>query len=183
MLKRGARILGIDDSPFTAKDKRVLVVGVVERAGTVEGVLSTTVQRDGGDATARLLALLRRSRFLSQLRLIMLNSIMLGGFNVVDINRLNRELGVPVVAIVRRAPDMQKVHVALARVKGRARKAALIRAAGPMESVAGRYAQLAGISAADAAAVVKRYRGVPEPVRLAHVIAGGIVRGESRGKA
>ncbi|MFH1285082.1 MAG: DUF99 family protein, partial [Candidatus Micrarchaeota archaeon] len=48
------RLLGIDDSPFTRRRKNILVVGVVYRSGIVEGILSTTITRDGTDSTEKL---------------------------------------------------------------------------------------------------------------------------------
>jgi len=182
-LKKGARILGIDDSPFEKGDERVLVVGVVERGGKIDGVLSTAVDRDGDDATERLAAMLCRSRFLPQVRVIMLNSIMMAGFNVVDIPELLRRTGKPVIAVVRRKPDMKAVRKALENVCCVEGKVMRIKHAGEPVRVGGLYAQLAGISEEEAAGIMKRWRGIPEPIRLAHVIAGGVVKGESTGKA
>lgn len=182
-LKKGVRILGIDDSPFTKTDSHVLVVGVVERNGTVEGVLSTVVERDGDDATERILEMVSRSRFLSQVKAIMLNSIMMGGFNVVDISALHEKTGKPIIAVVRRKPDMEQVKKALSNVCCAEEKMAKIKRAGKVYRFGRLYAQLAGIKQKEAGEILGRYRGVPEAVRLAHIIAGGIIRGESRGKA
>lgn len=182
-LKKGARVLGIDDSPFTKNDSRVLVVGVVERDGAVDGVLSTTVERDGDDATERILGMISRSRFLPQVKVIMLNSIMMGGFNIVDIAEIHEKTGKPVIAVVRKMPDMKRVEKALSKVRCAEEKMARIKRAGKVHRIDKLYAQLAGITPEDAAGIIGRYRGIPEAIRLAHVIAGGIVRGESSGKA
>ncbi|MDD5317108.1 MAG: DUF99 family protein [Candidatus ainarchaeum sp.] len=181
--KSGARVLGVDDSPFTEKDSRVLVVGVVERQGKVDGVLSTTVERDGDDSTERISSMVRGSRFLPQIRAVLLSSIMMGGFNVVDIARLSGETGLPVVAVVRRKPDMARVLRALSRVRGAGPKRERMEKAGEPVRLAGLYAQVAGIPRSGAEEILGRRKGVPEAVRLAHVIAGGVTRGESSGKA
>lgn len=182
-LKKGARVLGIDDSPFEKGDERVLVVGVVERGFLVDGVLSTVVAKDGDDATERLADMVCRSRFLPQAKVIMLNSIMMAGFNVVDIQELRRRTCLPVIAVVRRKPDMKAVKRALSNVCCAEEKMAKIARAGKCVRIGSFYAQLAGISKEDAAGIMKRYKGIPEPIRLAHVIGGGIMRGESGGKA
>jgi len=62
----------------------------------------------------------------------------------------------------------------------------LIEQAGPMEPVRGVYVQRAGLSLAEARdllAATTLHGNLPEPMRLAHLIAGGIVTGKSRGRA
>jgi len=181
--KQGIRILGIDDSPFSKKDDEVLVVGVLMRGQAVEGVLSTKVGRDGDDSNEKVAGMVLRSRFAKQVGAVMMNSIMLGGFNVVDIAALSRELGKPVIAVVRRKPKMDEVRKALANVCCAEEKMVKMRNAGEVRRLGKVYAQIAGISERDAGRLLARFPGIPEPVRLAHVIAGGIVRGESGGKA
>ncbi len=180
--KVGIRILGIDDSPFSKSDDEVLVVGVLMRGQVVEGVLSTKVMRDGDDSTEKVAAMILGSRFAGQVGAVMLNSIMLGGFNVVDIDDLSREIGKPVIAVVRRKPDMGEVRKALSNVCCSEEKMVKIKRAGGVHKLGRVYAQVAGISADDAGKLLARFPGIPEPIRLAHVIAGGIVRGESGGK-
>ena len=55
-----------------------------------------------------------------------------------------------------------------------------------MEPVRGVYVQRAGLSlgeARDLLAATTLHGNLPEPLRLAHLIAGGIVTGKSRGRA
>lgn len=69
------------------------------------------------------------------------------------------------------------------KVPGGARKWRLIQQAGPMEPLAGVYVQLVGIKKADTEALIQRLAlnsVLPEPLRTAHLIAGGIIIGESR---
>lgn len=183
-MKPGSRILGIDDSPFEkGSGASVLVVGVLMRGPVVEGVLSTFVDSDGDDATDRISEMILRSRFSTEVRAVMLNSIMMAGFNVVDISELSRRTGVPVIAVMRRKPDMGKVGAALANVCCTEEKMVRIKRAGNAIRIGRVYAQFAGTDAKGAAGMLSQYEGVPEPVRLAHVIAGGIMKGESSGKA
>ncbi|MBI5158780.1 DUF99 family protein [Candidatus Micrarchaeota archaeon] len=180
-MKQGARILGIDDSPFDKQSsERVLTVGVVWRAGIVEGVLSTRVERDGSDSTEKLIELVERSRFKEGLRAILINSITLAGFNIVDINKLSEVLEIPVISIVRRKPDLKKVKKALVHSRDYAKALSLIEKAGVPVAVNKFHVQFAG---ADLETVEKilRVSGI-EPVRLAHIIASGIVKGESKGR-
>jgi uncharacterized protein len=89
--------------------------------------------------------------------------------------------------VARKAPDLKAIRRALlTRVPGGARKWTLIERAGPMERLAGVYVQRVGIEREAAAALIRRLAvngALPEPVRTAHLIAGGVVTGESRHRA
>ncbi len=55
-----------------------------------------------------------------------------------------------------------------------------------MEPVAGVFVQCAGIAPDKAGEIIRRFAvhsRLPEPLRTAHLIAGGIVTGESRHRA
>jgi len=182
-IDKNIRVLGVDDSP-KGKDGKVLVAGVIYRGGTIEGVLSTHVIFDGDDSTRKAIAMLRRSRFADQVKVIMLNSIMLGGLNVADINRISDEFGIPVIAVTRHLPRMERVKKAISHVKNEKQKLKRLAMAGESAGFAAngtrRFAQFAGISNDD---VQKIFNAVGlEPVRLAHIIASGIVTGESKGR-
>ncbi|MCX6777887.1 MAG: DUF99 family protein [Candidatus Micrarchaeota archaeon] len=190
-MKRGSRIIGIDDSPFTKNDRHVRIVGVVWRDGTIEGVLSTRVGRDGGDATEKILGMIRGSRFASQARAVMMNGIMTAGLNAVDIKKMNEELKVPVIAFTRTKPGRERVIAAIEKageseriIRGRAgrlaRKKAIVERAGEVCGN-GPYVQCAGISGREALRMLEEFG--KEPVRIAHLIASGIKLGESHGRS
>ena len=87
-MKPNVRILGIDDAPFRFGDAETEAVGVVVRAPSyVEGVMMTHVAVDGRDATARLAAMIGRSRYRANLALVLLDGAALGGVTGVDIAR------------------------------------------------------------------------------------------------
>lgn len=163
------------------------MVGVAVSGGRVDGVLSTRVRRDGANATDALARMIRGSQFFAHLHVVLMQGIALAGFNVVDIHRLSEDLERPVLVMARRAPDMAAIRSALlTRVRGGAAKWALIEKAGPMEPVGRVFVQRAGLDLDEAAAVLAacaKEGNVPEPLRLAHLIAGGVTTGKSRGRA
>jgi len=181
-MKAGARVLGIDDSPFTRKDEKVLVVGVVWRSSLVEGVLSTYVERDGFDSTEKLLRMIKKSKFYSQIRLIVMHGVTLAGFNIVDIKKLSEALSIPVIGVTKRKPRAREVRNALKNFADWKRRVELIDSSGKACKFGNVYAQLAGIGVADVGRFLSSFEGMPEPVRLAHIIGSGIVRGESHGR-
>ena len=190
-MKRDVRYLGIDDSPFTFDDVVVRVVGVVTRgASYVEGVLSGQVTIDGDEATTSLADLVGQSRFRPMLRAIFLNGVTMGGFNIVDLDELHRVTGIPVVSVVRDEPDYDKSSAALRKHFSDAEaRIMLLSRQRPTPVQNGDFkvwCVARGIDPVELPRLLARatVRGaIPEPVRLAHVIASGISRGHSRGPA
>jgi len=183
-----SHLVGFDDAPFTVDSvETVAVVGAVFAGERLDGVLSTRVTRDGSDSTDALIELLARTRFRPQLQAVLLQGIAFAGFNVIDLERLADSSGLPVLAVTRHAPDLPAIRRALLeRVPGGAEKWRLIEQAGPMEPMAGLWVQRVGIGRADADTLIARsarHGRLPEPLRTAHLIAGGVVRGESTHRA
>ncbi len=178
-------VIGFDDAPFTPEHRGdVWVVGAVFSGLRLDGVVSAKVRRDGVNATRTLVRLVTQSRFASQLQLIMLQGVAFAGFNVIDVHGLHQAVGLPVMVVARKAPDMPAIKDALlAHIPGGRRKWALIEALGPMVPVAGLYVQCVGLSEHQTSESIRRFAvhaAVPEPLRSAHLIAGGIVGGYSR---
>ena len=188
MAKRISHVIGFDDAPFERTHRGdVLIVGAVFAGTRLEGVLSGKVRRDGVNATRVLIDLVRQSRFGVQVQAILLQGIAFAGFNVVDVHAVHDTLKNPVLVVARRAPNLAAIRAALLhKVPGGRRKWALIEQLGPMEAVQGVYVQRAGITLNQAADLIRRlalHSTLPEPLRTAHLIAGGVTQGESRHRA
>lgn len=192
MLKEEIRILGFDDGAFESRKKgKVPVIGVVFRGGKfLDGVMKTEVTIDGVDATNKLVKLINGSRHKQQLKVIMLDGVTLGGFNIVDIKKVNEKTGLPVVVINRKHPDLKKVKEALKNFKNFEERWKLIKKAGRIKSCsipgAKVYYQSAGLEddeTRDVIALSCTHSQIPEPLRVAHLIATALVKGESSGRA
>ena len=188
MARRISHVIGFDDAPFARAHRGdVDVIGAVYAGARLEGVLSGRLRRDGRNSTPVLVDIVQRSRFRSHVQAILLQGIAFAGFNVVDIQALSVALALPVIVVARKAPDMAVIRRALLqRVPGGWRKLKLIEQAGPMHPVAGVYVQCAGITLDRAGELIRRlalHSKLPEPLRTAHLIAGGIATGESRHRA
>ncbi len=186
--KRYSNVIGFDDGPFAHQHRGdVPIVGTIFAGPRFDGVLVGRVRRDGANSTRQLISLVTGSRFREHLQLILLNGIALAGFNVVDVRALHRRLQLPVLVVTRRAPDFASIREALlARVPGGRRKWGLIESVGEMEPAEDVYVQRVGLSHDEASQVVRRFAlngHVPEPLRVAHMIAGALVTGESKGRA
>ena len=190
-MKANARVLGIDDAPFSFGDAETEVVGVVVRApGYVEGVMMTCVAVDGRDANARLAAMIGRSRYRDNLALVLLDGAALGGFNVVDIVALEEAIGVPVATVTRDEPDAAAIEKALrARFPDADDRLAVLRRQRLVKVPTEHkplYVSCAGMGPREVAEAIQKctVRGaLPEPIRIAHIVATAIKRGESHGRA
>ena len=183
MIKSEIRVLGVDDGKFVPHTEgAVLVVGVVFRGGGwIEGVMHTRIAIDGFDATEQIASMINNSPHCKQLRLVMLNGITFGGFNVVDIKELNIATRIPVIALMRNKPDLEAIRNALNNLPKSDERWKMILSAGPIIDVDSGdkklYMEIAGISKVDARKIVVLTATrslIPEPLRVAHLIASGI---------
>ncbi|MEM2875277.1 MAG: DUF99 family protein [Candidatus Hadarchaeales archaeon] len=190
-VKPEIRILGVDDGPFgPAHRGPVPLVGVVTRGGRwIDGVMRTYVEKDGTDATERLCEMIAGSRHRGQLRVVMTDGITFAGFNVLDARELYRRTGLPVIVISRERPNMRDIRKAISHISGWRSRWKVMRGLGRLHPVEVKgkwiYMQIVGIEREDAEKVVRlsSTRSVaPEPLRIAHLIATAMVRGESYGR-
>lgn len=186
-MKKEMRILGIDDAPFDkSRDKKTLVIATLFRGGSfIDGVLSTKIRVDGSNSTARIADMVNKCKFKPQLQAILLDGIAVGGFNVIDIQELNKRTKIPVIVVMRDYPNLKKIKSALVKLK-KEEKLVLLEKAGHIHKAGEIHIQVCGISVEDAKQIIKitaTHSFIPEPIRVAHLIAGGIASGESKGRA
>ncbi|AIU69136.1 hypothetical protein TEU_01605 [Thermococcus eurythermalis] len=188
-VKPEIRVVGFDDGTFSFSSKlereKTILFGVVMKGSReVVGAVSRWITVDGTDATEKLIDAVVNSRF-KDLRVILLKGITYGGFNVVDLEALHRETGLPVIVVVRKRPDLKVMELALRKHfpdwEGRAE---LLRKAPPLlEMIPGKlYVQAVGLEPETAFEVVRvttRTGLIPEPLRLAHIVASAVMTGES----
>lgn len=186
-IKPEIRVLGVDDGVFIPHNKGYAdVVGVVFRGGYwLDGAMRTEVEVDGLDATEKIASMIIASPHYQQLRVIMLNGITFAGFNIVDIKELYNKTKLPVIAVTRDKPDMEEIKKALENLPEKERRWQAILNAGELLTVQTRegeepvYMQIAGITRSDAEKIVKMTStrsNIPEPLRVAHIIASGLTR-------
>lgn len=190
-IKRELRILGIDDGPFKRGDRNSILVGTVFRSGFwLDGVLTTKIRVDGLDSTKKIIEMINRSRHKAQLRVVMLDGLTFGGMNFADIQKINEKTGLPVIVVNRKKPRFELIKNALKHFKDARKRWELVEKAGEMyQANVGShnlFVQTAGIKLEDAEKILKlscTRAKIPEPLRVAHLIAGGLISGESRGRA
>ena len=186
-MKKEIRVIGIDDSPFNKfKDKQCFVVGIFYRGGNyMDGVVSTKVKVDGKDSTIKIVEMVNKCKFKPQLQCILLDGIAVAGFNVIDIQRLSKRTKLPVIVIMRDYPDLKKIKSALVKLNMKD-KIKLLKKAGKVHKIGKIHVQFYGLELSDVKKILKitcTHSFIPEPIRVAHLIAAGVVTGESKGRA
>ncbi len=190
-IKKEIRILGVDDSPFPPHTTQpVMIIGTIFRAGEwLDGVIRTYIQGDGRDATSKIISMVNCTRHKDQLGVIMLDGVTFGGFNVINIQKIFQATEIPVIVIMRKYPNFERIKKALKHFHDWEERWKDIMDAGEIYEIKNEeniYIQINGIDLEDAKEIIKlstTRSAIPEPLRVAHLIAAGVVTGESRGSA
>jgi endonuclease V-like protein UPF0215 family len=180
-------VLGIDDAPFRkGRDQSVPIVGVVmEGPDLIEAVAVATFAVDGDDAAGFLSAWVGGLRAYRSIQAILLGGITIAGLGVVDLDKLAELVARPVVAVTRRNPADSELRRALRAAGLTERLALLDRSPAAVEAAPGLFVAGSGLSPAEAVALVRRTlrkSRLPEPLRVAHMVAGALATGQSRGR-
>lgn len=186
-VKDQARLVGFNDGPFSFGDETCALAGVLTRGGGyVEGVLVDEVTVDGRDATETVRSLLADSGFPETAQAVAFEGGTVAGFNVLDLSSLHEALGLPILSLTTERPDPASVREALDdHVDDAARRRELLEAQ-PVEAIETSegplYMRHAGGDAERLAELVRVHmvRGrVPEPLRIARLVARAVARGRS----
>lgn len=181
-------ILGIDDGPFSiSKDEVVPLVGVLTQASTpLEGVAVNQFPVDGKEATQFYSRWIRSMRWYESIQAVMINGITVAGLGVININRLSSLLSLPVLSMTRHATNDEELREALTTAGYTERISILDQIPPSHQYQEGIYLAVAGVDKGRAdkilTASLEKAR-MPEPVRIAHLIATAIKKGESKGNA
>jgi endonuclease V-like protein UPF0215 family len=168
-------ILGIDDAPFEKGQRQSvpIIAVMMEGSDLVEGVAIDSFPVDGGGATDHLVRWITGLRFHASLQGVVLGGITMAGLGVVDVSALARGLGAPVLVVTRRHPtNADRIPVV-----ERSPRATRLHD--------GLYLACAGADPDAGATLARAILGkshLPEPLRIAHLIARALVTGESRGR-
>lgn len=183
-MKQFIRVIGIDDGFFVAKTKqKTILVGVVYRLDKrIEGIVSEKITVDSLDCTKKIIKMIKETKFASQVSLILLDGINFAGFNIVNLNLLHKKTNLPIIVVFRKKPNMHKIARALSRFKDKEKRMSLIKKAGKIYCFKNIFFQCFAIEQKKARTILKKtivFSNLPEPVRLAHLVASGITLGES----
>ena len=186
-VKTKTPIIGIDDGGFDrfSEDKsKVPVFGVVMKgAAYVDGIIQSQLERDDSQATKILTNMISASSHKPQIRAIFLQGVTIAGFGVIDIHHLWKMTNIPVIVVLRKYPNYQKIQSALEKVfdDNQVRWETIKRAGEPIKVQKNPqiFLQTAGISLENAFQLIKKCTVVgtiPEALRIAHFIGASRFR-------
>jgi endonuclease V-like protein UPF0215 family len=181
-------VLGIDDGPFhKGQAHEVPIVAVMmEGAALVEGVAFATFPVDGDGVTEFLAGWIEGLRWKSALQAVVFGGATIAGLAIIDIRALTERLGVPCISVTRRRPSNAQVLRALASAHLSERGTQLDRLPPAVSVAPNLYLAFAGTTLARATAIVRATSlksKLPEPLRVAHLVAAALKHGQSRGRA
>ncbi len=182
------RALGVDDGFFPERRGTVPLFCVLMRGTLMEGALYSRITVDGDDVTEVLIDLIRSSRFASQPRVIFTSGTTFAGTNVLDLPFLYAQTGIPVIAVIRRPPG-PKFERAVDHSPHPERVRRILDNNPPFLLLRTKrgtvYVASSGLDPEGVKRLVEDYQIyslLPEPVRVAHIVASAIGLGESRGR-
>lgn len=162
-----------------------LVAVLMQGASVVEGIAVTSFAVDGDGATQYLARWIGGLRWRPALHAVVLGGITIAGLGLVDLGGLSAALDVPVLAVTRRDTASSAVGRALVAAGLEDRLAILHRTPPARRVDDGLYVASEGADLEWAAGILRatRHRAqLPEPLRIAHLIAAALVRGQSKGR-
>ena len=180
LLKEKGRILGLDDGPFSrASDKFAPFVGVLMRLdGRIEGIRLRKLPIDG-DTAEDTIAEIVLSIGADNINLVMSEGVTFAGFDIVSPQEIFHRTGIPYISITKSTADMASMEAALSK-HGEEGKIARLAKLNPVKcKINDREFTLnySGIAKEEAVKIIEKSTlvgNVPEPVRIAHMIAEGL---------
>ena len=185
---RKIRVCGFDDAHYADKTpgSPVNVAGIICSNTRFEGMVRGEIEKDGTDATEMMAKILLESKFMAQVQIVLLDDVTFGGCNVVNIRDLHQRLQVPVVAVMRKHPDLEKFRFVIERFPDSAERWQSIEDAGPIHELNEFVFQVVGLKPELTSRILKRLTDqgkVPEALRGAHLIGSAIKLGISGKRA
>jgi hypothetical protein len=169
-----------------------MLIATVFRAGHwLDGVIRTFITGDGRNSTHQIIIMVNNTRHKDQLGVMMLDGITFGGFNIANIRKIFEATKIPVIVVMRKYPNLAKIEKALKRFPDWKERWNDVLDAGKIYKIKNEnkdnlYIQICGIDLEDAEKIIKlssTRSDIPEPLRAAHIIAAGVITGESKGNA
>ena len=182
-MKKGIKTIGFDDGPFVKGQEKTVIVGVIMRGNDyVEGIVRDWITVDGSDSAEKIKTLVKNSRHYNQLKAVFIHGSTMGGFNLLDFREL-KKIRKPVITVLRKKPSGKAVKAVKKYFK---EKEKIVQSQPEFFKYKQAYFQAVNVEKQKAIELIEkttRMGNIPEPVRLAHLIATAYVKGESNARA
>ncbi|MBY9003879.1 MAG: DUF99 family protein [Candidatus Lokiarchaeota archaeon] len=179
LIKDGIFVVGIDDAPHKRDNLTTELFFVFCRGTLLERIDHASIDVDGLNSTEMVIEKLKP--IIDQFQIIVTHGITTGGFNVLDIEMINKILDTPVIAVTENNPKGNFLD-AITNLPDFEKRKSIIERAGPQFSTltpVGEkkvFFQIKGIEKKLAVQFLKKFAirsRLPEQLLLAHKIASG----------
>ena len=180
--KKGIRVLGIAESFVPKEDRESLLAGVVMRKDRViDGFAFARTKVGGDDSTAKIVSLCR-GLGRNDVNAIMLSGAVISFYNIVDLERVHSETGLPLVCLTYKESEGLEDNIRKHFPDSNARKLARYRKLGRRSGVqlkTGKkvFVRALGIEEEDLRLFLDAFSlegKYPEPVRVAGLLAAAV---------
>jgi hypothetical protein len=186
--KKGIRVLGIAES-FRRELEKSVLAGIVMRSDfIIDGVGFNRITVGGMDATEGIVHLVE-SLHRDDINLIMLNGCVISWFNIVDIQEVHERLRIPLICVTYEESEGLEDHIAQ-HFEAHERDVRIKAYKGLGERVPVKLydhyevlIRYLGIEKTEAEVVLKKFTAhgrVPEPLRVARIVARALLRADNQ---
>jgi len=186
--KKGIRVLGIAES-FRRELEKSVLAGIVMRSDfIIDGVGFNRITVGGMDATEGIMHLVESLRR-DDINLMMLNGCVISWFNIVDIQTVYERLQIPLICVTYEESEGLEEHIARhfeaseRDVRIEAYKRLGDRVPVKLSDHFEVLIRFLGVEEAEAEMVLKKFTAhgrVPEPLRVARIVARALLRTENQ---
>lgn len=178
-IKDEAGVLGIDDGPFNRNTNKILLIGTYFRGNKIiDGIYFKKITRDGMDSTEKIIEI-ARGKHRKKINVIFLDGVTFGGFNIANIYEIYSRTDIPVVVVMRKMPNFQRIEDALKKhFKDHEVRISLIKSLPKPERLNNIYVQYVGIKKEVLKLIIKKTTlksNIPECLRISHLIGRGFM--------
>jgi endonuclease V-like protein UPF0215 family len=182
--KKAVRALGISESFVKGKSRKSVLAGVVMRAdGAVDGFVFSAATVGGMDATEKIIEMYKKLER-DDINLLMLNGCVISWYNVVDLQKVAEETGVPLLCVTyEESEGLDKYFMELFTEDWQARVEVYHKnkERTPIKLDTGHtvLVRFVNMSPEDAKGILNKFTthgAVPEPLRVARLLARSIMK-------
>jgi len=182
--KKAFRTLGISESFVKGLSKRSVLAGVVARSdGIIDGFVFSRATVGGMDATDKIIEMYKAlNRF--DINVLMLNGCVISWYNVIDLERIYRELSLPLICVTYEESEGLEKYFLELFPSDCTKRIEIYRRNGPRTPIILRtghkvYIRFFGMSLEEAKGILNKltlHGAIPEPLRIARLLARSIMK-------
>lgn len=182
--KKAFRALGISESFIKGLSGKSVLAGVVLRSdGILDGFIFSRVSVGGMDATEKIIDMYKDLKR-DDINVLMLNGCVISWYNVVDLQRVYEETNLPLICVTYEESEGLDKYFLELFPEDCEKRIEIYHKNGPRTTVnlhTGHkvYIRFYGMSLEEAKGILNKFTlhgAVPEPLRIARLLARGIIR-------